>query len=321
MASNIIGKTFSMLPYGSRYRSSPRMVTTSYGSSYRTDPYGGGGSGITTGSTIPNYYSGGTTVSMSNPAYDSLYPSTSDASSSSSAGPSMLSIPQYLSSDYYGQAKSTLGDYSPVGYNSYVSQVEAGKPTTISAPSEDYYASQRQALMDSLNEQYFGTLGVAQQTASGAAAAGRLGSGVGTAELQTAAMDPFARAVASGYADIGRQQQEAQLAAAQANQQAEESYYNRLASAYQADYANQLQAAMANADQDFQMRQLAAKMASGDVVGLNEAQMKALEQSVAYDDIMRNYADKYLGRQLEYLGITEPENAMYYSDLGNYFFS
>lgn len=288
------------------YKASPWRSNNPITSAYRMMPYGNNAAWTMGPRTS------GTTISKSNPAYNSAYPSSSSStgsSTSTSTGPSMLSIPQYLSADYYDTAKSAIGDTSPVSYQSFVSQVEAGKPTTISAPTEDYYASQRQALMDSLNEQYFGTLGVAQQTASGAAAAGRLGSGVGTAELQTAAMDPFARAVASGYADIGRQQQEAQLAAAQANQQAEESYYNRLAAAYQADYANQLQASLANADQDFQMRQLAAKMASGDVVGLNEAQMKALEQSVAYEDILRNYADKYLGRQLEYMQIPEPNNA------------
>jgi hypothetical protein len=153
---------------------------------------------------------------------------------------------------------------------------KAGFLQTSGLPPE-FFQLQRDKLKEDLREQFFGSLGVAQQTAAGEASSGRLGSGVSKRIIEEAVTSPFLKTSAQIDKDSLELQLAEQARAQEFNAVQFNQYSQTLATLRDLDSKNITAAEKANADIQQNLNTLALQAADADANRMSKAQLAQLD--------------------------------------------
>lgn len=171
-------------------------------------------------------------------------------------------------------------------------------PQQISGLGNDFFNAERERRKESLREEFFGATGILQQKASEESGAGRLGSGVGRRILESTVTNPFAQAFTGIDRDVGQQQAQEAARVEEFNAQSLDTFADRTLKAQginvgaqgemrdflgrlaQTDSSDDVQAAIANNEINFEIDQLISELSQAESGNLNTFQIELIKAKI-----------------------------------------
>ena len=211
------------------------------------------------------------TSNYTNP-FDTMAATTS---ANDSVGPNYHNMTDFLTN-----FQSNLTAPDKITTTSLYDQFKDKAPSKVLGLGQDYYTAEKDRRMSDLRNEFFGPMGVLNQAASGEAAAGRLGSGVGSRVLEATVTNPFAQAYTGIQRDVGQQYAQEQARVQELNATRQDEFQKTLATLAQTDSINAIEATAANQKIQYQYDELAAKLADAAAGNLNDWEIAQLEQRI-----------------------------------------